>query len=272
MAERKKQEESSGGAPLWMSTFADMMSLLLCFFVLLFSLSTIEKVKFIQAVGSIQGALGRIPNLFNTSYRKPLSIQPQQVEPVQRNKTIERAKEAIAKKARSKLVTDEASREVIVEGVEEGIRFSLAGRILFDSGVAYLKEEAKEILLNVAEILNDFPTLRIRVEGHTNSIPLNSPYMNNWRLAQARAFNVMKFLKEEGNVNRQLPEDQSRLSFRSCGEHRPRFPNDTVQNRALNRRVEIVLLQGNQSEVITGVLEGSDERHEMIDEEMLEPN
>lgn len=272
MPGKKKEEEGGGGAPEWMCTFSDMMSLLLCFFVLLFSLATIEKVKFYQAIGSIQGALGRIPNMFNTSYTKPLSIQPQKVKPVQRNRTIERAKEAIAKKARSKLVANERSKEIVVEGVREGIRFSVAGRLLFEPGVAIIKEDAKEILMNIAEILNDFPTLHVRVEGHTNDIPFNSPYMDNWRLAEARAFNTMLYLKNYGNVDKELEEGESRLSYMSCGPYRPRYPNDSVENRALNRRVEIVLLQGERSEVITGVLEGSEEQKEMVDENELVPD
>jgi len=271
MVERKKQEEAAGGAPEWMCTFSDMMSLLLCFFILLFAMSTVEKQKFAQTIGSIQGALGRIPNMFNNSFVKPISVIPQVAKPMQRTKTVQRAKEAIAKKARSRLVADEASKEITVEGVDEGIRFSIAGRILFDEGVAYLKPEAKETLLKIAEILNDFLTLHIRVEGHTNSIPLNSPYKDNWRLAQARAFATMLFLKNEGQVDKGLERGQSRLSFMSCGEFRPRFPNDTVENRALNRRVEIVLLQGEQSEMVSGAIEGDEESHEEADKKDFVP-
>ncbi|MEW6236732.1 MAG: flagellar motor protein MotB [Candidatus Omnitrophota bacterium] len=271
MVERKNKEEAAGGAPEWMCTFSDMMSLLLCFFVLLFAMSTVEKQKFAQTIGSIQGALGRIPNMFNNSFVKPITIKPQIAKPVQRTKTVQRAKEAIAKKARSRLVADEASKEIIVEGVDEGLRFSIAGRILFDEGVAYLKPEAKEILLKLAEILNDFPTLHIRVEGHTNSIPLNSPFLNNWRLAQARAYETMLFLKNEGNADQSMERGQSRVSFMSCGEFRPRFPNDTVENRALNRRVEIVLMQGDQSEIVSGAIEGDEERHEEADKKDFVP-
>ncbi len=268
--QRKKSEEGGGGAPEWMCTFSDMMSLLLCFFVLLFSLSSIEKVKFDQYIGSIQGSFGRIPNLFNMSFVKPLSTKPQKVEPAQRTKALKRAKEAIAKKAESKLVAEEKSKDIIVEGVEEGIRFTVTGRLLFEGGSADVKAEGEKILIDIAEILNDFPELKVRVEGHSSSIPLppNSFFRNNWRLSQARAYSVLQILsnKNKGNVK------EERLSFMSCGKYRPRFPNDTPENRALNRRVEIVLLQGNRSETVTGILEGSKDPKEIPDESEFVPD
>lgn len=272
MAKKKKPQEESGGAPEWMCTFSDMMSLLLCFFILLFSISTIQKEKFIQAIGSIQGALGRIPNLFNTSYIKPISTNPQQVEPTQRTKTIQRAKEAIAQKARTKLVVDETSNEVIIEGVKEGIRFSIAGRVLFDPGQATIKPDGQTILNTLGELLNDFPNNHVRIEGHTDSspLPLNSPFRDNWRLAQARAFAALVYLRDQAEPpgSRIAPH---RMSFMACRDNRPRFPNDTLENRALNRRVEFILLQGNDSESILGFLEESGIRKENVDEDDIMP-
>ncbi|HOJ59267.1 MAG TPA: flagellar motor protein MotB [bacterium] len=258
MGRRRKEGEPSSGAPAWICTFSDMMSLLLCFFVLLFSICTLEQEKFYQAIGSIQGALGRIPGLFTISHIRAVSNNPQRAEPAQRIKTIEKAKEAIAEAARSKLVADQDSPEVRVEGVKEGIRFTLTGRILFYPGVALLTPEGKRQLDILAGILNEFPDLRIRVEGHTDDAPLpgNSPFQNHWRLAQARAFETMEYLTRQVTPPENRVQEE-RFSVMSCGSHRPRFPNDTEEHRALNRRVEIVLLQGRQSETVTGVLEGS---------------
>ncbi len=252
----KKEEESGGGAPEWMCTFSDMMSLLLCFFVLLFSMSTIEKEKFVQAISSIQGALGRIPGMYNMAFVPPISIQPQKSEPTQRNKTIERAKEAIAKKARSKLVALESSSEIIVEGVKEGIRFSLTGRILFSRGMAMVSQEGKKYLDEIDKTLKDFKNLKVRIEGHSDSTPLrNSSFRDNWTLSYQRAFNTMVYLRD-GAVER---IDGKRFSIMSCSDHRPRFPDTTPEYQDLNRRVEIVLLQSTDSESITGILEGSEE-------------
>jgi len=251
---KKKDEEGCGGAPQWMCTFSDMMSLLLCFFVLLFAMSTIEKVKFEQMINSIKGALGTIPEIYNTSWVEPVSVQPQKVEPVQRNRTLQRAKEAIVEKARSRLVSDEESKEIVIEGVKEGIRFTLTGRVLFASGMSTLSEEGKRNLRAVAETLNDFSELHIQITGHTDNTTISeSLFHNNWRLAQARAFSVLTFLRDECNVS------EKRMSFQSCGPYRPRFPNDTPEQQALNRRVEITLMQGSKAEVITGVLKGQED-------------
>jgi chemotaxis protein MotB len=254
----KKEEESSGGAPEWMCTFSDMMSLLLCFFVLLFSMSTIEKEKFVQAISSIQGALGRIPGMYNMAFVPPVSIQPQKSEPTQRNKTIERAKEAIAKKARSKLVALESSSEIIVEGVKEGIRFSLTGRILFARGMSVVSTEGQKYLDIIAETLRDFGKLDVRIEGHTDSSPMrNSSFRDNWTLAYSRAFNTMVYLRDDVPAKARI--DGKRFSVMSCSDNRPRFPDTTPEYQDLNRRVEIVLLQSSNSESIMGILEGSEE-------------
>jgi chemotaxis protein MotB len=268
---KKKSDDEGGGAPEWMCTFSDLMSLLLCFFILLFSISSIEKQKFVQAINSIQGALGRIPELFNTSYVKPKDVVPQKVEPTQRTKTIQRAKEAIAKKARSKLVVDETSKEIIVEGVKEGIRFSLVGRVLFEPGSATLSPNGQALIDKIGEILNEFPN-RIRIEGHTDSssISANSAFIDNWRLAQARAFSVLHHFRDRAPLGSRI--DEERMNIMSCSDNRPRFPNDTPEDRALNRRVEIVLLQGSDSESILGILKETKSRKENIDEEDIMPN
>lgn len=252
----KREGEPEEGAPEWMCTFSDMMSLLLCFFILLFAMSNLETKKFQQAIASIQGALGRIPTLYTTSFTKPASTTPQTSEPMQRNKTVERAKEAIAEKARSRLNADEKTQEISVEGVKEGIRFTLSGRMLFQPGLAILTPEGKTILNGVALTLSEFPKLRVRIEGHTDSSPLpaNSVFADNWKLAEARSMTVMDFLRDEAEpVDNRIQE--KRFIIMSCSNNRSRFPNDTIESRALNRRVEIVLLQGSHSESIAGVLE-----------------
>ena len=97
------KEEPKAGAPEWMCTFSDMMSLLLCFFVLLFALSTIEEKKFVQTIGSIKGAFGRVPNLYNMSFIPPVNVTPTNAQPTMDERKIERAREVIAEKAKELL-------------------------------------------------------------------------------------------------------------------------------------------------------------------------
>jgi len=118
----------------------------------------------------------------------------------------------------------------------------------------------------VAEELHDFPSLKIRIEGHTDSTPppSTSQYRDNWKLAYWRAFNTFAHFRDNVDPEYIIPEEQ--MSVMSCSDNRPRFPNDTIENRALNRRVEIVLLQGSESEMVQGVLEGTGEPRIIPDE------
>ncbi len=251
-----KEEEQSGGAPEWMCTFSDMMSLLLCFFVLLFAMSTIEEKKFVQTIAFIKGAFGRVPNLFNMSFIPPVNMTPQKSEPTMDERVIERVKEAIAERAKEKLVSVEQTHQVQIRGVEEGIRFDVQDDVLFRSGSAEIPPASAQAVLDpLAEILSDF-TNRIRIEGHTDNVWNEGQphfYKDNFDLAAARAYNVLKYL--ETNPNPELRIDHDRLSMESLGPNHPRAPNDTPYGRQLNRRVSIVLLEAFESETIEGELE-----------------
>ena len=108
---------------------------------------------------------------------------------------------------------------------------------MFDLGQADLKPEALEILDHLAEVLKQIPN-PVRVEGHTDNWPINNErFPSNWELSTARATNVVRQLIEEHGL------DPSSFRPRGYGEYRPLAPNDTEDNRALNRRVDIVLLR-----------------------------
>ena len=243
------------------------MSLLLCFFVLLFAMSTIDKRKFVQAIGSIQGALGKIPGSFSTSLIPPVNRRPQpNVKPLNQ-RVMDRAKDAIAEEAREKMVAEKIEKEIRIVGVKEGIRFSIEDRAVFDKGRADLSAEGKRKLAIVADELLKFPTNKLRVEGHTdNSVTTGGVYGDNWGLSSARALTVLHFLEdyfreyeeEHGQVTRQdiLDRSHNRLSAEANGQYRPLplVSNDTEEGRAQNRRVDIVLLQAQRSEFVEGEL------------------
>ena len=244
-----KDEEQSGGAPEWMCTFSDMMSLLLCFFVLLFALSTIEEKKFIQTIGFIKGAFGRVPNLFNMSFVPPVNVTPANAQPTMDKRVIERVMEAIAEKAREKLVSIEQTREVQIRGVEEGIRFDIQGEILFRPGSAEIPAASAETVLNpILQILSEF-TNRVRIEGHTDNLWNEGQphfYKDNFDLAAARAYNVLRYM--ESNPDPKLRIEHKRLSFESFGSNHPLASNETPEGRSANRRVSIILLESFKSE------------------------
>ena len=115
----------------------------------------------------------------------------------------------------------------------------MVDKILFDSGMAEVRGEGRKVLGSIGKVLKDITNKDIRIEGHTDNIPikgeLKSKYPTNWELSTARATAVARYLQDEAKVT---PE---RLVAAGYGEYRPVALNDTAENRALNRRIEIVL-------------------------------
>jgi chemotaxis protein MotB len=120
---------------------------------------------------------------------------------------------------------------------ERGVVIQLTDKTLFDSGSAVIREDAKPILSRVATLLKSIPN-QIRIEGHTDNRPIRTArYPSNWELSVARATNVLRYLEEVHGIS------PGRLSASGYGEWRPLRPNTTEGNRALNRRVDIIVLR-----------------------------
>ncbi|MBD3179645.1 MAG: OmpA family protein [Candidatus Latescibacteria bacterium] len=222
---RRDKKGKSGGAPEWMVTYGDMMTLLLCFFVMLVSMSSIQDSKYKKAVGSLLGALGVMD--YDTAIIKyeELAI-PDRYQ--QKLETLREEFEEFEKYAQISGLED----KVDVAETAEGMKIRLTETVLFESGSARLKPEGREVLSELAGLLKktDGP---IRIEGHTDNIPISTEeFSSNWELSSARAINVLYLFAESG-----LPEEE--LAAVGRGEFRPVMPNDTPEHRKANRRVEI---------------------------------
>lgn len=230
MAERKRKsngdESGGGGAPGWMVTYGDLMSLLLTFFVLLLSFSSIQEVEFQKALGSLKGALGVLPKQPSVIFQ----VRPYypRLKDIQDAKFREKAKEL------RKMVKDKAlSDQLYMEINDEGILIRIDSPVLFALGDGTLKREAYPIMDKIAEIIQNWGS-NIRIEGHTDDLPIHtSQYPSNWELSTDRALSVLRYLLQNGNI------DPKRLSAAGYGEYHPLLPNDSAANRAKNRRVEI---------------------------------
>lgn len=118
---------------------------------------------------------------------------------------------------------------------KEGLVITFSEKYMFDSGKADIYPEAKEVIKNIASLLVDEPN-RISIEGHTDNTPINTPeFPSNWELSTKRAVNVLKYLLEE------LKFDPKRLTAAGFGEWHPVAPNDTPENKAKNRRVDLIV-------------------------------
>lgn len=240
---RKRQlnkEESQSGAPAWMTTFADMTTLLLCFFVLLFSFSTIDVQKFQALIQSFQGSIGILdsgtviePNdlILDSIENGFMAGQEQEMEDfIKLQEVLEEYLESY-----------DLDSDVLVTQEDVGLILRFKDNVLFDSGKADLKPRSKEILEDISKFLQspEFIKKSIRIEGHTDTVKVipNLLYPTNWELSTGRASNVTRYLIEELGL---APE---RFSIAGYGEYHPIAPNDTAENKSKNRRVDIVILR-----------------------------
>ncbi len=209
----------------WIVTFNDLMTQLTVFFVLIFSLSTINVFNIQSAKISLQSGLG----IFEAGKKTAIGI----VSPLT---NYDIGKATFTKQLEESIEALDSDSEISVSYTDKGIVISLDESILFKSGSANINSEGLSILDNIAsEILNHISN-SIRVEGHTDSDPIqNEKYPSNWELSTARSVNVLKYLIESGKI---LPK---RLSAAGYGESKRLFPNDTPKNKSKNRRVEIVI-------------------------------
>jgi chemotaxis protein MotB len=259
MPRKRKAEEASAGAP-WLNTFADLMNLLLCFFVLLFASSTVDADKYEEIAASLSNnfsvfsgggsaikdgrlistgisQLNDLSDYYNTTGENIGESETDETDAMQElMEQRKKASQAIYDK-----VSDMADKNSLGDYIElsmdpnyQYVKISLSGSILFDSGKADIKTDAVPIFGKVGDILEEFKDYHIGLEGHTDNVPVkNKLYNNNNWLSSARAINAATYLMNEKGLNPKT------LSWTGRGEYDPVASNATPEGRAKNRRVEI---------------------------------
>lgn len=222
----KKAKSESKGAPLWIVTFSDLMTLLLTFFVLLLSFSAIQMDDFRAAMGSLKEALGVFQGSQSVMYA-PHDITSTIPTKAEILKSTGEVREFLRKNKLEKMVE--------MELTGEGIRFNLNSTLLFGSGEAVLSIEASDLLESIGYLINRFAS-HVIVEGHTDDLPFaRGKFASNWDLSAARAISVLNFLSS-------LDKAKSGLFHAAAySQYKPRVPNDSAYNRSINRRVEIMI-------------------------------
>jgi chemotaxis protein MotB len=258
-------EEEKPGIPAWVVTFADLMSLLMCFFVLLLSFSEIDAQKFKQIAGELSKAFGvqrevpalEIPQGTSPIFDKfsPAPPEPTVLEQVKQTTTTEQAELETLKSPEAMAIEEAVQEQMdermdrILEVLEPAIadgRISVTQdqtRIIirieekgsFPSASANVTYDFEGLLLDMAPILADMPG-DIAIEGHTDNLPISTiQFASNWNLSAARAAAVANVLLARG----QLKAD--RVSVTGKADTQPLVPNTSAANRARNRRVEIII-------------------------------
>ena len=227
-------DEPKQGAPDWMVTFADLMSLLLTFFVLLLSFSNMEDEKFIAVSGSVRSAFGTRSPVDLSDVPTGHGLMPNTIPP--KNEPEDTTdNEPIIVRLREGIEQAGLAEGAVIKATEDGIMLQLDGDLAFEAGGTELGAEAANLLQKLVNISLSAPG-QLEVRGHTDDRPItNSVYPSNWELSAARAGSVVRFLIERG-----VPPH--RLKAVGLGDSRPLVPNDSDANRARNRRVEFVFI------------------------------
>jgi chemotaxis protein MotB len=236
---RKKSNKEEMRTDAWIATFSDTMTLLLTFFVLLYSFSTVDAAKFEQIASSLQSVLTgeagtTIMDLNVKSGEIPLVGEPMPTTP---DSTVNTETEDIYEKVQSFIEEKKLENVVKLKSDDRGVIIQLRENILFESGKAEILEKIKPVLKTISGLVSSFPN-DIVIEGHTDNIPIrNYEYKNNWQLSSARALNVLEYFV---GINDQMhPERFTSVAY---GEYQPIAPNNNDVNRTLNRRVNILIV------------------------------
>ncbi len=212
-------------APFWMTTFSDMVTLLLTFFVLIVSMSEVKVQKFQEALSYFQGQ--------RSVLEFPSMTPPVVSQPDQKEELVDQAERFEALMAY--LEANQLQDKVQVALTERGLHVTIVDSVAFASGSAVLLESAKEILRLIAGVLGSNVS-SVEVEGHTDDRPIStSAFPSNWELSAARAASVVRFFLDQDSAL-----DPAYYSAVGRGEFHPVFSNDTPDGRARNRRVEIL--------------------------------
>jgi len=245
MRRRRKQEEHANH-DRWLISYADFITLLFAFFVVLYASSQVDKRKMGNLADSIQEAFREL-GVFNASSGKG-NAQPTVVAQSAAAKAMLNASQTAAQmkalqaELESALAPEIGKHTVAVTATREGIVVSLREIGFYESGSANLRASSKESIDRLAAVLQAH-TEAVRIEGHSDNQPIhNAHFDSNWELSTARAADLIKLLVSRYNF------DPTRMAASGYAEFHPVSPNDTPEGRARNRRVDVVILNPQQPE------------------------
>lgn len=276
------------GLPAWLGTFADLMSLLMCFFVLLLSFAEMDALKYKMVVKSLDHAFGVQREVEANAIPKGTSIIAQEFSPGEprptplkevRQDTMDDTRDALKVKMDAEDVAKEQAKKIAKEAeafkaaLESEIAQGLidveteSNRIVirirekgsFSSGDAKLNRDFAPIIAKIRDVLVKTDG-QIAVAGHTDDIPINTPrYRSNWELSTSRAASVVHELLASGEMTTE------RFVLEGYADTKPLIPNDTAENRARNRRVEIIIVKTTILDEVTKSIELLNKEYDAVE-------
>ena len=266
---RRKKGGGGEDCGSWMDTYGDMVTLLLCFFVMLFAMSSIEEAKLQEFVASMNNTfsifdggasaigdgilisngvsqLNELDQYINSTGKvadsetdgenmEEFEKSPEALEEMLQEQKLQENEERM-EEIEEALRENEIADEVEISFTAQYVKLTMNGGLLFDSGSAQLKEEAQQIIDKVGMILERYGEGTIEIEGHTDNVPINSAqYPSNEELSSARALSVFYYLCDHSFL------EPVRIKHAGMGERVPIADNSTPEGRSRNRRVEILI-------------------------------
>lgn len=269
MAKRRSEDTPPAGSPAWMATFSDLMNLLLCFFVMLFAMSSVNEEKLQEFVAAMNNTasifsggsaaigdgflisngvsqLNELDQYINSTGKtadsetegdsfEEFEKSPEELEHMVEDQRLQNSEER-SEEIEEALNENNIGDEVEVSFTSQYVKLSMSGALLFDSGSADLKEDAKQILDKVGLILERYADGVIEIQGHTDNVPQRSgKFADNEELSSGRALSVFYYLKDNTLLN------PVNIKHAGMGERVPVADNSTPEGRSRNRRVEILI-------------------------------
>ncbi len=233
-------DEEGGSA--WIVTFADMMTLILVFFILLYTLADFEDEAYREIIESVQVIDGNGNQVSVIDFATRKGRNPEPIKVVEDllgmspgDAPINQMKPALLSEMESMIDSTDLADSVDLAFNGDQINLQIDGRYLFESGRAELKDRARFIFANLGQMFRDHADYRIAIRGHTDDRAIETrQFPSNWELSAVRATTVLRFFIQQGI-------DPERMTATGYADYLPLFDNNSAENRARNRRVEFVL-------------------------------
>lgn len=240
MHKRKKheEEEEHQNHERWLLSYADFITLLMIFFIIMYAMSTLDQKKYEKLTTALNQAMGDGTAIADTGSNMGGEIG----NGLSEDAKLKKVKENLDKYLKENNLS--ASVSTTIE--KRGLVLSFKDSLFFDSGKAEIRPEQIDKLITISKIINQsiISDSYIRIEGHTDSVPMhNEIFKSNWDLSVMRASNVAQILIDKAGIN---PE---RLSATGYGEYRPKVDNSTAEGKSTNRRVDIIIMNSQFNEV-----------------------
>lgn len=235
---RRKKSESGGMDESWLLPYADMLTLLLALFIVLFAMSSLDAKKFRDLAQSMSSVFTSGTGIME--YPSPdEQIVPDDTETKLDDAAAMQELEdlvALQKKIDDYIESHDLTDRLTTSLSGEGLQITILDDALFDSGSAVIKKDAEELGAEISNFIVADPPRHVTISGHTDDVPIhNVDYSSNWHLSVMRAINFMEILLENDNL------EPDYLSAKGYGEYQPIAENDTAAERAKNRRVEVLI-------------------------------